>query len=265
MKGARGDEQHMVGLHRAMFRRHGRALDQGQQVALHALARYVAAAAAPLARADLVHFVDEHDAVVLGIVDRLAHGLLLIDQLVALLGDKRRDGVLHMKLASLRAALKGLAKNVAKRKGSDAAGDIGHFEHRPARAGGGDFNFDLLVVKFAGAIFPAKAFPRRRLGGGTDQGVEHPVLGGELRARLDALAAAFLDEADRHLDEIAHDLLDVAADIADLGEFRGLDLQEGRVGEPRQPAGDLGLAAAGGADHQYVLWQNLLAHLAFET
>ena len=170
-----------------------------------------------------------------------------------------------MKLASLRAALKGLAENVAKRKGGDAAGNIGHFEHWPARAGGGDFDFDLLVVEFAGAVFPAKAFPRRRLGGGTDQRVEHAILGRELRARLDALAAAFLDEADRHLDEIAHDLLDVAADIADLGEFRGLDLQEGRVGEPRQPARDLGLAAAGGADHQYVLWQNLLAHLTFET
>ena len=168
-------------------------------------------------------------------------------------------------MRSLRAALKGLAENVAKRKGGDAAGDIGHFEYRAARAGGGDFDFDFLVVEFAGAIFPAKAFPRRRLGGGANQSVEHAVLGGELRARLDALAAAFLDEADRHLDEIAHDLLDIAADIADLGEFRGLDLQEGRVGEPRQPAGDLGLAAAGGADHQYVLRQNLLAHLTFEA
>ena len=72
------------------------------------------------------------------------------------------------------------------------------------------------------------------------------------------------DEADADLDEVAHDLLDVAADIADLGELGRLDLEEGRVGEPRQPARDLGLAAAGRADHQDVLGQHLLAHRPFE-
>jgi hypothetical protein len=47
---------------------------------------------------------------------------------------------------------------------------------------------------------------------------------------------------DRDLDQIAHDLLDVAADIADLGEFGRLDLEERRAGELGQPARDLGLA-----------------------
>jgi hypothetical protein len=44
---------------------------------------------------------------------------------------------------------------------------------------------------------------------------------------------------DRHFDQIAHDLLDVAADIADLGELGGLDLDEGRAGKLGQPAGNL--------------------------
>jgi hypothetical protein len=48
-------------------------------------------------------------------------------------------------------------------------------------------------------------------------------------------------------------LVDVAADIADLGELGRLDLQERRLRQLGQPAGDLGLAAAGGADHQDVL------------
>ena len=51
MEGARGDEQHVVGLHRAMLGGDGGALDQRQQVALHALARDVRPLGA-LARAD---------------------------------------------------------------------------------------------------------------------------------------------------------------------------------------------------------------------
>ena len=74
-----------------------------------------------------------------------------------------------------------------------------------------------------------------------------------------SLAPALLDEPDADLDEVAHDLLDVAADIADLRELGGLDLQERCAGKPGQPARDLGLAAAGRADHQDVLGQHLFA------
>ena len=59
----------------------------------------------------------------------------------------------------------------------------------------------------------------------------------------DLLAQPLAGHADRDLDEIADDLLDIAADIADLGELGRLDLEEGRLGEPRQAARDLGLAA----------------------
>ena len=68
----------------------------------------------------------------------------------------------------------------------------------------------------------------------------------------------------RDLDQVAHDLLDVAADVADLGELGRLDLEERRAGEPRQPARDFGLADAGRADHQDVLRQHLLAQLVVE-
>ena len=63
----------------------------------------------------------------------------------------------------------------------------------------------------------------------------------------------------RDLDQVAHDLLDVAADIADLGELGRLHLEERRAGELGQPARDLGLADAGRADHQDVLRQHLFA------
>ena len=83
-------------------------------------------------------------------------------------------------------------------------------------------------------------------------------------ARLDVLAHLVAHQADRHLDQVADDLLDVAADIADLGELGGLDLDEGRAGKPGQAARDLGLADAGRPDHQDVLRHHLFAHLAFE-
>jgi hypothetical protein len=106
-------------------------------------------------------------------------------------------------------------------------------------------DLDFLVVEFAGAQFPAKRIPRRGAGIGADQGIEHAILGGELRARLDVLALALAGLRDRDFDQIANDLLDIAADVADLGKLRGFDLDERRAGELCQPPRDLGLADAG--------------------
>ena len=69
---------------------------------------------------------------------------------------------------------------------------------------------------------------------------------------------------DRDLDEIAYDLLDVAADIADLRELGRLDLDEGRARELGETARNLSLAAARRADHQDVLRRHLFAQGAFE-
>src|ERR1043166_3496078 len=77
------------------------------------------------------------------------------------------------------------------------------------------------------------------------------------RARpLHRLLAGLLD-AD--LDEVAHDGVDIAADVADLGELGRLDLDERRVGQAREAPRDLGLADARGPDHQDVLRRDLLA------
>ena len=91
------------------------------------------------------------------------------------------------------------------------------------------------------------------------QRVDHPVLGGLVGARLDPLAHLLAHHDDGGVDQVAHDLLDVAADVADLGELGRLDLEERRLGELGEAARDLGLADAGGADHQDVLRIDLLA------
>ena len=69
VKGAGGDEQHVVGLHVAVSGLHGRAFDDRQQIALHALPRNIGPFA--FAGHDLVDLVDEDDAQVLGQFDRL--------------------------------------------------------------------------------------------------------------------------------------------------------------------------------------------------
>ena len=124
-------------------------------------------------------------------------------------------------------------------------------------------DLDFLVVEFAGGV-SAEGIPRRGAGSGPDERIQHAVLGGELGARLHVLALALAYLRDCDLDEIADDLLDVAADIADLGEFGGLDLDERRGGELCQPSRDLGLADAGRTDHQDIFRQHLFAQAAGE-
>ena len=63
---------------------------------------------------------------------------------------------------------------------------------------------------------------------------------------------------DRRFGEIADDRVDVAADIAHLGELGRLDLDERGVGEAREAARDFCLAHARRADHQDVLRRDLL-------
>ena len=123
---------------------------------------------------------------------------------------------------------------------------------------------DHPVGQLAVAQLPAEAVARVLAGRGADQRVEHALLGVELGLGRDLLAQALAGELERDLDQVADDALDVAADIADLGELGGLDLEERRLGEPGEPAGDLGLAAAGGADHQDVLGQHLVAQRVVE-
>src|SRR5512135_2998616 len=80
-----------------------------------------------------------------------------------------------------------------------------------------------------------------------------------LRARAHGAHRALARLLDADLHQVAHDGVDVAPDVADLGELGRLDLDEGRVCQARQAPRDLGLAHAGGTDHEDVLRSDLLA------
>ena len=64
MKGPRCDEQNMVRIDRPVFGGHRGPFDQGQQIALNAFAADIGAAGIG-AGADLVNFVQKHNAVFL--------------------------------------------------------------------------------------------------------------------------------------------------------------------------------------------------------
>ena len=176
----------------------------------------------------------------------------LLDQLVPGVGD-----------AELAALLRGLAERLAHHVGqidhADLAAHAGQL-HRQCRLVG-ELDLDLLVVEMIVVEALAEALAGRLARLLAGQGVEQPLHRRLARGLLDRLAAALLFEPHRFLDQVARDLLDVAADIADLGELGRLDLDERRVGELGQPPADLGLAAAGGADHQDVLGRDLVAQV----
>ena len=69
----------MVGAHHTVARVHGRALDDGQDIALHAFARNVRTVPTFAAR-DLIDFVKKHDSCILHAIDCHACHLVHVDQ-----------------------------------------------------------------------------------------------------------------------------------------------------------------------------------------
>ncbi len=266
MEGARGDEQDVIGFHIAALGRDDRALDQRQQITLHPLATDIGADALG-ARGDLVHLVEEDDAVVLDHVDRLADDAVLVEQLVGLFADQRLVGVGNGHPLFLgRTAAERLAQHFANIEHAHLrARHAGNVEGRQLqRRRVGHLNLDLPVVQLAASQHAAKLLARLGTGLVPHQGGDHPLLGRELGLGGDLLAQPLAGHVHGDLQQVADDLLDIPADVADLRELGRLHLEERRLRQVGEPAGDLGLADARRADHQDVLRQNLLAHVAVE-
>ena len=96
--------------------------------------------------------------------------------------------------------------------------------------------------------------PRRR-----QQYIQDALLGLVFGAVSHLACLLFARLLDRGFHQVADDRIHVLADVSDLGELGGLDFDEGRIRELGQPPRDLGLAHAGGPDHQDVLGRDLLA------
>ncbi len=66
---------------------------------------------------------------------------------------------------------------------------------------------------------------------------------------------------DRVFNQVAYDLFDVTANVADLGKLRRFDLNERSAGQLCQSTRDLGFTNASRSDHQDVLWINLVTQI----
>ena len=253
---AAGDEQHVVGLHRAVLGGYGGPLDQRQQIALHAFA--ADRAAAHIADRDLVDFIDEHDAVGFGIGQRDAGDVVLVHPLFGFFLDQLVPRIGHFQLAPLQVlAAQRLAHHVRQVDHADIAAHAGDLE----RHGGGVLHLDLHL-DIVHRIFDqplAKALARCLAGVFTDQRLQQPVHRRLAGRFAHGFAAAVLFQPDRFFHQIAGNLFDIAADIANLGELGRFHLHERRIGQPGQTAADLGLAAAGRPDHQDVLGRDFIA------
>ncbi len=131
--------------------------------------------------------------------------------------------------------------------------------------------FAQLLAQFLARVAVGRARRLRRLAAepkrllpARQQRVEDAVLGAILGLRAHLRLGLLARHLDRDVGEVAHDLLDILADVTDLGELRRLDLDERRVRQMREPARDLGLADAGRTDHQDVLRRDLLAQRRIE-
>ena len=215
---------------------------------------------------DLVDLVEKNDAVLLDVGERLGLELVVVDQLPGLLVDQRLHRLADLHLPHLAPAAGHLLEHAL-----DLAGEIlhsGRGKDLHLRGQHRHLHIDLPVVELALAQHLAKLLPCRAIGGlhvveidlarRRQQRVEHALLGalGGAIAHFARLGLARL--LDPRLRQIADDGVDVAADVTDLGELGRLDLDERRIGELGEPAGDLGLAHAGGSDHEDVLRRDLL-------
>ena len=269
MEGPGSDEQDVVGAHHPMLGGDGAALDQGQQIALDALPGDIGAAAVVGAPADLVDLVEEDDALLFHPLQGAQLQLLLVDALGRLLVAQQLHGVRHLELAPLGAIAAQILEQALELAGHVLHARRGH--DLDANGRGTDLDLHLALVQFPPAQLVAELLPGGAGGPGTpavllevgrrrQQGVEHPLLGGGLGLIAQPLHGPLAGHLDRRVGQVADDGLHVPPHVAHLGELGRLDLDEGGVGQLGQAPGDLGLAHAGGADHENVLGRDLRAH-----
>ena len=274
MERTRCDEQDVVGLDHAVARVDGRALHQRQQVALHALTGNVATLHAT-AHGNLVDLVQEDDAVLLDVGQRGELDLLVVDQLAGLFVHQQLHGFGNAHLALARLAghplhhalqLVGQFLHAGRPHDADVRHRLRHVD------------LDFLVIEFAFAQALAELLAGHRVVGGGDglfqvtvvrgralmgrrrqQRIQHALFGQVAGTCIHALLGTVALFLDGGLHQVADDRIHVLAHVAHLGELGGLDLDERRVGQPGQATGNLGLAHAGGTDHQDVLGHDLVA------
>ena len=199
---------------------------------MHALARDIGPGHAFAALGHLVELVEKHDAVLLDVLDGAQLQLLVVDPLGGFFVFEQLSSVADAQLATLHAPLAEVLEEPLKLIGHLLHAGRGH-DLDPHRRGG-DLDLDLALVEFAGAQSMAKFFAGRRAGGRAtffleargwrEECVEDALLRGGLGLPRELRHLLLARELDPDVGQVANDGLDIAPDIADLGEFGRLHL-----------------------------------------
>ncbi len=266
MEGSSGDEENVICADKAVAGVDSGAFDDGQNVTLHAFAADIGTMAT-FAAGDFINFIEEDDAIAFDAFESDARDLIHIDELLLFFLDQIFESFGHAHVALFGARAK------------EAGDDIFEIDiHLFDVAVGGDLerwatffdvDFDLTIVKLAGAEFFAKLFAttlntlclfRHRW----QEQFEEAIFGELLGAVGDLIEALFADHIDGDIDEIANHGFDIAADVTDFGELAGFYFEERRIGEFGEAAGDFGFANAGGPNHENVFGHDLFGHFGVE-
>src|SRR5690554_3947579 len=269
---ARGDEQNVIGTHGTILGAYGAALDQRQQVTLYAFAGDVRRGVLGTL-GHLVDLVEKHNAVLLNSQQRFLLDLFLVHQLGGFLVLGQFQGICHLHLPSL--AL------VGRQVREHALQLVSHLLHAGRRhnlnagAAAAQVNLDFLVVQLtfpqflaehlasggivAGTLAVFVEIPRRR-----QQNIQNAVFGRVQGTVFVPFHLLLTEHLHSHIRQVPDNGLHIPAHVAHFGKLGGFYLQEGRVGQLRQAAGNLGFTHAGGADHQDILGGNLVTQAAVQ-
>ena len=230
-----------------------------------------------VAACNLVDLVDEDHP---GLLDALNSGpahRLHVHELRLLLGNEMLERLRYSQPPRFRPSLEHVAHHVLQVDADLLDGRPGnHLEGRHRRVAHVELDDAIVEAAFLQLLAHALARAARLLAGhrvvardrrarGRQQQVEQALLCGAARLVAHFLGLLGAHHVDGQLHEVAHHRLDIAADVADLGELRRLDLDERRLRQPGEPPRDLRLADAGRPDHQDVLRRDFLGHVRREA
>ena len=138
------------------------------------------------------------------------------------------------------------------------AGNV-HHAHRVRVVG--DLKFDHGVIQLAQFQLSAEHIAGSLASIRAGDGFNHALFGGSMCVGFDLFAHVLAGGVDRGINQIADDLLNIAANITNFGELRGFNLDKRRFGQTRQAAADFGFTNTSGPDHQDVFGINLITQI----
>ena len=246
-------------MHLTVLGRYHRALDQGQEIALHTFAAHIGPGPV-LGSRNLVDFVQEHDAVLFDRLDRRAVQFIVIDQAVAFFLDQDVMALGHAHATLLLDIAERLAEEFAEVDHADVGSrHAGQFERWQAAGALADFDFNFLLIKLTGPKLLAHLLAGVTGGRRPGKHIEDALLGRRFGPGCDLMLQPRPRDHDGAFNQITDDRLDITADVSHLRELRRFHLDERGLRQLRKAPRDFGLADTGRPHHQDVLGQDFVA------